>query len=292
MMQGTLIQGIGSFYTAATPEGEHYTLRCKKRFRRLGLSPLVGDEVLFSPGEGEEDGWLEEILPRSSVFVRPPVANVSLMLITVAPVPEPDWMLVERLLVIARRQGLRCLLLASKCDLDSGLAGKLEREYAGAEAPVYAASAVTGEGIDALREAMRGETCCLCGQSGVGKSSLLGRMLSLDLETGEISRKIQRGRNTTRKAELLLSGGLRVLDTAGFSLLELDTLMPPEELRAYYPEFLPHEGLCRFNPCLHDREPGCAVAAAADAGQIDPSRLGRYRTLLGEVRQAWKERYD
>ena len=292
MIQGTLIQGIGSFYTAAAEDGQRYVLRCKKRFRRLGLSPLVGDEVLLTPGEGEEDGWIEEILPRRSVFVRPPVANVSLLIITLAPTPEPDWMLAERLLVIARRQGIRALLAASKADLDASFAGRMRREYAGAEAPVFPVSALTGEGLDSLREAMRGETSCFCGQSGVGKSSILSRMLGVDLETGEISRKIQRGKNTTRKAELLMADGLRVLDTAGFSLLELDGLMPPEELRESYPEFLPYEGKCRFAPCLHDREPGCAVTEASNAGLIDPSRLARYRALLGEVRQAWKERYD
>ena len=292
MRQGTLVRGFGGFYTVRDAEGQEFTLRCKKKFRRLGLSPLVGDEVLFTPGEGEEHGWLEEILPRSSQCLRPPVANVSLLLIVVAPVPEPDLLLVDRMMVRARAQGMDMLLVVNKCDLDEGLAQELSAQYAGAQVPVYAVSAESGQGLATLRERMGGRLCCLTGQSGVGKSTLLNALLGLSLETGEISRKIQRGKNTTRHAELLIKDGLRVLDTAGFSLLELDGGMEPVTLKEYYPEFAEYEGKCRFEPCYHDREPGCAVTAACREGAIHPQRLARYRALLAEVRQAWRERYD
>ena len=292
MRQGTLVRGFGGFYTVRDAEGQEFTLRCKKKFRRLGLSPLVGDEVLFTPGEGEEHGWLEEILPRSSQCLRPPVANVSLLLIVVAPVPEPDLLLVDRMMVRARAQGMDMLLVVNKCDLDKGLAQELSAQYAGAQVPVYAVSAESGQGLATLRERMGGRLCCLTGQSGVGKSTLLNALLGLSLETGEISRKIQRGKNTTRHAELLIKDGLRVLDTAGFSLLELDGGMEPVTLKEYYPEFAEYEGKCRFEPCYHDREPGCAVTAACGEGAIHPQRLARYRALLAEVRQAWRERYD
>lgn len=292
MKQGTLVRGFGGFYAVRDAEGQEFTLRCKKKFRRLGLSPLVGDEVLFTPGEGEEHGWLEEILPRSSQCLRPPVANVSLLLIVVAPVPEPDLLLVDRMMVRARAQGMDMLLVVNKCDLDAGLAQELQAQYAGAQVPVFAVSAESGQGLGALRERMGGRLCCLTGQSGVGKSTLLNALLGLSLETGEISRKIQRGKNTTRHAELLMKDGLRVLDTAGFSLLELDGGMEPVTLKEYYPEFAACEGKCRFEPCYHDREPGCAVTAACGEGAIHPQRLARYRALLAEVRQAWRERYD
>ena len=292
MRQGTLVRGFGGFYTVRDAEGQEFTLRCKKKFRRLGLSPLVGDEVLFTPGEGEEHGWLEEILPRSSQCLRPPVANVSLLLIVVAPVPEPDLLLVDRMMVRARAQGMDMLLVVNKCDLDEGLAQELSAQYAGAQVPVYAVSAESGQGLATLRERMGGRLCCLTGQSGVGKSTLLNALLGLSLETGEISRKIQRGKNTTRHAELLIKDGLRVLDTAGFSLLDLDGGMEPVTLKEYYPEFAEYEGKCRFEPCYHDREPGCAVTAACGERAIHPQRLARYRALLAEVRQAWRERYD
>lgn len=292
MKQGTLIRGMGGFYTVADAQGQEFTLRCKKKFRRMKLSPLVGDQVLFTPGTGEEHGWLEEILPRKSQCLRPPVANVELLLIVVAPVPEPDLALVDRMMIRARAQGMDVVLVINKCDLDESLAQELRTQYAGAQVSVCPVSAVAGTGLEALKALMRGRLCCLTGQSGVGKSTLLNALLGLELETGEISQKIQRGKNTTRHAELLMQDGLRVLDTAGFSLLELDGQMEPITLKAYYPEFSEHEGCCRFEPCFHDREPGCSVSAACEAGEINPQRLARYRALLAQVKQAWRERYD
>lgn len=290
--QGTLIRGMGGFYTAVDGTGEEFTLRCKKKFRRQHISPLVGDEVAFIPGSGEEHGWLEEILPRHSQCLRPPVANVTLLVVVVAASPEPDLLLVDKMLVRARQQGMHTALVVNKCDLDDSLAPKLRAQYAGAETETYAVSARTGQGLEALREAMRGQLCCFAGQSGVGKSTLLSAMLGLELETGELSEKIQRGKNTTRHAELLMKDGLRVLDTAGFSLLELDETLEPVQLKEYYPEFQAYEGQCRFQPCYHDREPGCAVSAACQKGSISGERLERYRSLLAEVRQTWRERYD
>ena len=290
LRRGRLVQGIGSFYTAVDESGARYTLRCKKKFRRRHISPLVGDEVLFLPGQGEEDGWLEAIRPRRSEVVRPPVSNVSLMLVVLAPSPAPDLLLCDRMLAIARMQDIRCAILAAKSDLDADFARELSSQYH--DVPVLRVCALNGEGFAETRELMRGELCCLTGQSGVGKSTLLGALLGLDLETGEISQKIERGKNTTRRADLLMKDGLCVLDTAGFSLLEFQGTMDPVTLREFYPEFHPLEGKCRFSPCLHDREPGCAVSAACERGEIDPRRLQRYRQLLQEVRQTWRDRYD
>ena len=293
MMQGVLVRGFGGFYVAVDDAGTEYILRCKKKFRRMHISPLVGDELLFTPGEGEEHGWVEEILPRRSECLRPPVANVSLLVVVICPSPEPDLLLVDRLLVRARLQGMKTAIVVNKCDIDASLVEEIRRQYAGADCQVIGASAKEASGLDGLRSIMQGESCCcLTGQSGVGKSTLLNALLGLELETGEISRKIKRGKNTTRHAELLMKDGLRVLDTAGFSLLELDSKLEPIKLKEYYPEFEEHEGECRFTPCYHDREPGCSVTAACEEGHIHPERLARYRTLLGEVKATWRERYD
>ena len=299
MMRGVIVRGRGGFYTVRDEAGAEYVLRAKKKFRRQRISPLVGDRVLFTPGEGkeegkEEDGWLEEILPRKSQCLRPPVANVTMLCIVAAPAPEPDWMLVDKLLIFARKQSLRPLLILNKCDLPKAgeTAALAKAMYAGAEADVKTVSAGTGEGTEALKDALRGEICCFSGQSGVGKSTLLNALFGLEQETGDISRRIRRGKNTTRHAELFTFGSIRVIDTPGFSLLEMDEAFDPVLLREYYPEFAPYEGRCRFFPCYHGKEPGCAVTHAAAEGAIDERRLERYRQLLEDCRKAWRERYD
>ena len=289
--RGTLIQGIGSFYTVKDTDGVEYTLRCKKKFRREGISPLAGDEVIFLPGVGEEHGWIEEILPRRTECLRPPVANVECLVIVEAPVPEPDLLLADRQIARAIGQGMDVLIAVNKCDLGLALADRLRQEYKPARIPVYAVSAQSGTGLNELRDALRGRLCCLSGQSGAGKSTLLNALLDLQLETGEISRKISRGKNTTRHVQLIEKDGLRVMDTAGFSLLEPEKDLAPEKLRERYPEFQRWEGSCRFAECLHDREPGCAVTRAAETGEVHPQRLKRYRELLAETREVWRERY-
>ncbi len=292
MIRGELVRGIGSFYTAVDGDGNEYTLRAKKKFRREHLTPLPGDQILLTPGEGEEHGWIEEILPRKTVCLRPPVANVERLILVESPVPEPDLLLADRQIARAFSQGMEVVIAVNKCDLDASLAGELKRQYAPAGIPVYPVSAHTGLGLAELRQAMAGKTCCMSGQSGAGKSSLLNAILGLSLETGDVSRKIARGKNTTRQVELIRKDGLRVMDTAGFSLLETETGLPPEKLRERYPEFIPLEGKCRFRECLHDREPGCAVSEAIKEGSIHPARVERYRMLLSELREAWKNRFD
>ena len=292
LLRGTLIRGIGSFYTAKDEDGNCYTLRCKKKFRHQGISPLTGDEVLFIPGDAERHGWIEDILPRKTICIRPPVANVTMLVIILAPVPEPDLLLTDRILSRAVAQGMHVIIAVNKTDLDNTLAGTIKEEYKAAGFPVFPVSAREKTGLDSLREAMKGELCCLTGQSGAGKSTLLNALLGSQLETGEISRKIARGKNTTRQSELLEQDGLRVIDTAGFNLLEPEKMIKPEKLRDRYPEFRPFEGKCRFRECLHDREPGCAVQEAADSGTIHRNRLYRYRILLAEIRETWRERYD
>lgn len=290
--EGRILRGVGGLYTVEDlGTGEAYVLRARGRFRREGLTPLVGDRVQFTPGQGEEHGWIDEIMPRVSESVRPPAANITLMIIVVAPEPAPDLLLVDRLLVHAARSGFSALLCVNKSDLDPSVAGDLTAQYRGTGYSVLSASARTGDGLDALRRRMRGELSCMAGQSAVGKSTLLNALLGLSLKTGGLSERIRRGRHTTRHAELLVEDGIAVLDTPGFSLLSLEDGLAPEQLPEEYPEYLARSAGCRFQPCLHDSEPDCAVRAAVEAGALSEARYERYRTLLSEVREAWKGRY-
>ena len=292
MIKGEIKEGRGGFYTVRDETGQEHILRAKKKFRRDGISPLPGDRVMLSPGSGEEHGWLEEILPRASLCLRPPVANITLMVIVIAPEPVPDYLLVDKLLVYADMQGIRPLIAVNKSDIGMETYEKARDIYKSSGAPVIALSASSGQGLDELCSRMRGELTGFAGQSGVGKSALLSMVTGKELISGAISDRIKRGKQTTRHTTLLYHDGMRVMDTPGFSLLELPRGMEPEQLSGYYPDFRPYEADCRFNPCLHLTEPGCAVKKACEAGDINASRLLRYGELMETVKKTWRERYD
>lgn len=291
-MTGSILRGIGSFYTVLCDEdGQEYTLRAQKKLRHQRMTPMVGDKVRFTPGEGEDNGWLEEILPRKSMMNRPSVANVDMLMLVVASVPQPDMLLVDKLILRAQQGNMTPAICVNKTDLGSELVKQIQEEYTGTNLRVFSASALTGEGIEILRDAMRGNVTCLAGQSAVGKSSLLNALFGLELETGGLSRKTERGRHTTRRAEMMALDGMLVLDTPGFSLLELEDVIEPQAFAELYPEYNELAGECRFQPCMHDREPGCAVHAAVDDGRLSAVRWARYRQLLSEAKEKWKGRY-
>ena len=292
-MQGTILEGIGGFYYARDDAGTVHTLRAQGKLRRERMKPKCGDRVELAPGEGEEHGWILSILPRRNELVRPPVANIDVILaVAAAATPDPDLLMVDRLMLNARRAGIEVMLVVSKADLDPDGAREILAQYRGAACDPVAVSAETGAGIDALRSRLKGRVHALAGQSGAGKSTLINTLYGLGLETGDLSRKIERGKNTTRSCRLIpVAGGGMVLDTPGFSLLET-ALFDPVELKDSVPEFKPYEGKCYFQPCYHASEPRCAVRDAVAAGEIDAERHGRYVTLLEEQRQKWRDRYD
>lgn len=292
MMQGEIKEGRGGFYTVRDEFGQEYILRAKKKFRREGISPLPGDQVLFVPRGGEEHGWLEEILTRGSLCLRPPVANVSLLVIVIAPEPTPDFLLVDKLLIYARMQEIKALIAINKSDMTMQLYETARQTYRDAGVAVLSMSAQNGLGLDALKDKMQGELVSFAGQSGAGKSALLSRLMAVDLISGSVSDKIKRGKQTTRHTTLLYHDGLKVMDTPGFSLLELPPELEPEDLPDYYPEFQPYTAHCRFKPCLHLHEPNCAVRQAVQQGKIDSQRMQRYEELMEQVKSAWRERYD
>ena len=292
-MQGILLRGIGGFYYAMDDAGGIHTLRAQGKLRRDRMKPKVGDRVELSPGEGEEHGWILAIQPRRNQLTRPPVANIDvIVVVAAAATPDPDLEMVDRLLLNARRAGIEAQLVINKRDLDPDRAEAIAAQYRGAGVHPLLVSAGTGEGLEALRKALRGRVHALAGQSGAGKSTLINALYGLRQETGDLSRRIDRGKNTTRSCELIpVPGGGMVLDTPGFSLLETE-LFDPVELKEGWPEFAPYEGKCFFQPCYHASEPRCAVRDAVAEGAIDAERHGRYVEILNELKMRWRDRYD
>ena len=288
--RGLLIKGVGSFYEVLTESGEIVTSKARGAFRREGLVPTVGDRVLI---DRKAQGYAQmcEILPRKNLLVRPPVANVDQLLIVVsASVPEPDWLLVDRLIISAMRLSIDPVPVLNKIDTaDETIATAFLSDYHAFD--TLTVSAETGEGLDALKARLHGKVSCFAGQSAVGKSSLLNALFpSLHLETGELSRKTERGRHTTRHAELWPYENGAVLDTPGFSMFETDCL-EQDELDRCYPEFA-QASPCRFPGCMHLTEPDCGVKPLLDSGELTSGRYERYREIALENQMRRKHRYD
>ena len=287
-MRGRIIKAIAGFFYCYGEDGVTYACRAKGIFRKEGLKPLVGDEVLFCVvHEKDQEGNVEEVLPRRNALVRPSVANVDQALLVVAAKdPDPNALLMERFLAILATNGVPTALAVNKADLvEKSALEELMAPYRGADRRVFLLSAKEGEGLTSLKEYLEGKTTVVAGPSGVGKSTLTnalgGEVL---METGEISKKLGRGKHTTRHCQLLpLSEGTFLVDTPGFTSLSLPS-MEQWDLGFLYPEFDPYRGNCYFQPCLHEHEPDCAVKAAVAEGKIHPRRYEGYLSLLSEVR--------
>ena len=279
MEEYRIIKALSGFYYVQTENGV-VECRARGRFRRQDQSPLVGDFVRITR-QGSK-GVLEELLPRKNAFVRPAVANIDqLVVLASCAIPVTEPFLIDRVLAIAQLQSVPALVVVNKDDLAP--AQPLAEIYRRAGVPVLVTSAETGEGIEALREALAGKLSCLTGNSGVGKSSLLNRACpQLQLPVGEVSEKLGRGRHTTRHIELYSFGNNTfVADTPGFSAFDTERmeLVHKEQLQYAFPEFAPYLGHCQFPDCAHRKEPGCAVRKALAEGKIGQTRYDSYERL-------------
>ena len=282
---GRIIRSLSGFYDVMTEDGL-VTCRGRGILRKAGQSPLTGDMVRISVDKGK--GMVEQVLPRKNAFVRPAVANVDALVVFAAnvnPVTEP--FLIDRVAAIAGDQEVEVILCVNKCDLDPAV--DLVRIYRKAGFSVICASAETGEGVEDLRNLIRGKLVAFTGNSGVGKSSILNRLCpALELPTGEVSEKLGRGRHTTRHVELYdLGEGTLVADTPGFSSFDTDQMdvILKENLQYAFPDFGAYLGRCQFHDCSHRREPGCAVRSAVDSGEVEPSRYDSYLKLYEKASQ-------
>ena len=282
---GRILRSISGFYDVQTPAGL-VTCRARGSLRRGAESPLTGDLVEISVERGK--GMVERILPRKNAFVRPAVANVDGLVIFAAnvnPITEP--FLIDRVAAIAGDQDVQVYLCVNKCDLDPG--EDLVRIYRHAGFRVIQSSAETGEGVEELRQLLKGKLTAFTGNSGVGKSSILNVLApGLHLSTGEVSEKLGRGRHTTRHVELYrLDEDTYVADTPGFSSFDTDQmdLILKENLQYAFPDFGDYIGKCQFHDCSHRKEPGCALTAALAAGEIEPTRYDSYLRLYEKASQ-------
>lgn len=288
MQNNIIVRGIGGFYDVLTRDAK--VIRCKLRGRlRLTMDRvLVGDWVEVTP-LNDEEGVIEEILPRKNELVRPAIANVDQAVVVLAcSDPKPYWLFLDRLLVLIEANGLEPVICFNKSDLIDEIEGYLDiiEIYRAAGYPVVITSAAAGEGIEELRTLLKDRVSTFAGPSGVGKSSLLNKIESgLELAVGAISAKLRRGKHTTRQVELIqLSFGGLVADTPGFSQLSL-TGIKPQELQQYFPEFYEASFDCKFRGCMHVKEPDCAVTELVNSGKISKLRYQNYLTLLEEIEQ-------
>lgn len=294
-MQGKIVKGIAGFYYVHVPDGAVYECKAKGIFRKEKVRPLVGDDVdIEITHAGDCEGNIMRILPRRSELIRPAVANIDQALLIFAMAkPEPNFNLLDRFLVMMRRQGLDCILCFNKQDIaEQAKREQIARIYENSGCRVLFVSAARQEGIDILSETLRSKTTAVAGPSGVGKSSLVNCLQGdKQMETGAISEKIARGKHTTRHTELIaVSGDTYIMDTPGFSSLSLFDIQK-EELRGFYPEFEPYEAGCRFMPCAHIHEPVCGVREALREGLISQVRYDNYVAFYEELKEKEKRKY-
>lgn len=289
MPKGLIVKALSGFYYVKSGD-EIIACRARGKFRLDGVSPLVGDCVEFDMTD-EGKGFVTKIEERKNLFIRPAVANVDYLVLMCANVnPVTDPFLVDRVAVIAEHAGCGCIICINKCDLDRG--DELFEIFSSTGYSVVRTSAVSGEGVEELKELIRGKTVAFAGNSGVGKSSLLNVIApGYNVSVGEVSEALGRGRHTTRHVELFDAGeGTMIADTPGFASFDLTQMKPikKQELQYDFPEFRPFIGLCRFLDCAHLKEPGCAVLEAIEEGKINPSRHKSYQRLY-EISAQYKE---
>lgn len=293
-LQGRIYKILADIHYINTDTGP-VMAKARGRFRKDNITPLVGDKVtLIAPKRENELYLIDTILPRENELQRPPVANIDKLVIVMAPCrPSPDLLLADMLIAYCKYLGIKPVICINKCDIDTTEAEKLKAQFTNSNITALTISAKEKQGIEELENELSGGVACFAGQSAVGKSTIINLLLpQAQLATGDLSKKTERGKHTTRHCEILyLPNGGQVIDTPGFSMLE-QIKMPPEEFSRLYDEYEDYSLNCRFRSCSHTNEPGCAVKNAVENGELSKERYDRYVKIYNTIREDWKNRYD
>lgn len=284
-IDGIIIKGIGGFYYVEAADGIIYECKARGVFRKEKITPLAGDKVEISVDENNKNS-IDKIYERRNMFKRPPIANVDkLVIVSSVCDPRPNLLIIDRLSAVAVYKNVEPIIVFTKNDLQS--ADEYIEIYKNAGFKTFAVSNETGEGIGEIKAVIENGVCVFTGNSGVGKSSLINRMYpDFALETGEISKKLGRGRHTTRHVELLKINNGYIADTPGFSSLDFETndLIKKDELAFCFPDFSDYIDSCKFSTCAHVNDKGCRLIEAVNSGDVMRSRHESYVTMYNEVK--------
>ncbi len=289
MLDNIIVKAIGGFYYIKSGD-EIIECKAKGKFRNLSLSPLVGDKVSFN----KEEKIITDIHPRKNQFLRPAFANLDLLILVLSTTqPAVNYLVTDKLCAICENKGAEVIIVITKTDLKEDNDVKSIYEKAGYT--VLLIDDENSENIDKLKELMKDKLVAFAGNSGVGKTTLLNRIFKdLDLKTNEISRKLGRGKHTTRHVEIFLQDGLTIADTPGFSSLELDgeNFISAIDLASAFIELKKYEGECKFNDCRHISEKGCKVLESLEKGEIAKTRYESYVSLYEKQKliKDWQKR--